>query len=109
MGGGRGQGRGTGRSRCTFYKGGGWGVLLTLFASVQPLFRPPPHTPPAGVKALHVLAFTSQFAIMSHHIEMMLAQEGEEGVAAAATGEDGFGGLQPLHEVGERVRWGGYL
>ena len=56
-----------------------------------------------------MLAFTSQFAIMSHHIEMMLAQEGEEGVAAAATGEDGFGGLQPLHEVGERGRGGGYI
>ena len=27
-----------------------------------------------GVKSLHVLAFTSQFAIMAHHIEMMLAQ-----------------------------------
>ena len=32
-----------------------------------------------GVKSLHVLAFTSQFAIMSHHIEMMLAQVGVGG------------------------------
>ncbi|GAX83943.1 hypothetical protein CEUSTIGMA_g11367.t1 [Chlamydomonas eustigma] len=55
-----------------------------------------------GVKGLHVLAFTSQFALMSHHIEIMLAQAAEtdhnvESITSGqATAHDR--GLRPLHE-----------